>query len=132
LRHEAWGSRAFARASVRTVSVARADVAGPLGTSLRVTHSVYRVRRGDNLYLPEPGGDRLVLKAVSGAGERTRVELRVPAGRGAVLAALSLSAAPQRAPRPEWTLDWTRRTRARVRPRRRRRRGRPARPTPGR
>ena len=36
------------------------------------------LERGENLYLPEPQADRLVLRASSGAGSRTRAELRVP------------------------------------------------------
>lgn len=117
LRHEAWGARPFARELVRTLTAVQLAAAGPAGSSLRVTHSLFRVRRGESLYLPESASDRLVLRAVSGAGARTRVELKAPGGGGWISAGLNLSAtatAP-RAPRPQWTLNWTRRARTTVR-----------------
>ena len=71
------------------------------------------MRRGESLYLPEAETDRLILRAVSGEGERTRLEARAPFAGGRVRAALHLSAAPDRKTRADWTLDWTRRARLR-------------------
>jgi hypothetical protein len=113
LRHEAWGSRAPVRGSLRVVSAARVDARGPFGTALRVTHSTFRARRGESVYLPETESDRLVLRAVSGDGERTRVELSAPCAGGRAHLALDL-AAGGRTPGTRWTIDWTRRARTRA------------------
>ncbi len=113
VRHESWGERPWARAVVRSVTSARLEARGPLGLRLGVAHSVYKVRRGESLYLPEAESDRLVLRAVSGEGERTRIEARWPFAGGRVRAALHLNTAPDRRARPDWTLDWTRRARLR-------------------
>lgn len=117
LRHESWGERPWARAVVRAVTTARLEARGPAGLDLGLTHSVYRVQRGESLYLPEVESDRLVLRALSGEGERTRVEARTPFAGGRVRAALHL-AGTQAGDRPtQWTLDWTRRARVRGRDR---------------
>jgi len=113
LRHETWGAEPWVRASVRAVSTVRVELALPVGATARLTHSVYRVRTGESLYLPEPGIDRLVLRAVTGAGERSRLEVSVPAARGTIRAALDLSLVEEKLPRAQWTLDWIRRTRTR-------------------
>ncbi len=113
LRHEAWGERPWARGSVREVSAVRVEARAPAGALVQVTHSVYRVRRGESLYLPEAEADRLVLRAVSGAGERTRVEIAAPAAGGRLRAALNVTVAAGQRPRPQWTVDWTRRARTR-------------------
>jgi hypothetical protein len=115
LRHESWGERPWARAVVRAVTTARLEARGPAGLDLGLTHSVYRVQRGESLYLPEVESDRLVLRALSGEGERTRVEARTPFAGGRVRAALHLAGSPARDRRPQWTLDWTRRARVRGR-----------------
>jgi len=112
LRHETWGERPFARAAVRVATAARVEIAAPLGARLRVAHTAYRTRRGESLYLPESGSDRLVLRALSGAGERTRIELRVPLAGGVLDAAVALTRASG-VPRAQWTLDWRKRARVR-------------------
>jgi hypothetical protein len=116
VRHEAWGERRFAHGEVRAASSARIEVSAPFGVKLALAATAFRVRRGESLYLADSEGSRLVLRSLSGSGERTRLELQAPAGRGRVRAALNLD---ERAPRTraQWTLDWTRRTRASGAPR---------------
>ncbi len=112
LRHEVLGAERLGRDAVRTVTAALAEIAGPAGSGLRITHCVYRVRSGESLYLIETASDRVVLRAVSGTGRRTRVELRAPGAGGRVQATLELqgvAGVPAGAVRPRWTLDWTRR-----------------------
>ncbi len=113
LRHELWGARAFAREAVRRAVVARADRAVPYGGRLVVTHAVWRTRSGESLYLPEAGADRLVLRAASGAGSRTRAELRLPFAAGSIRLGLTLAAGGARggAKPPAWTVEWSRRSR---------------------
>lgn len=114
LRHEGWGAGPWARDEVRAVSTAGVDARGPWGLAVRVAHSVYRVQRGESLYLAEAESDRLVLRALSGEGSRTRLEARMPFAGGRVGATMQLtSTAVEREPRPQWTLDWTRRARLR-------------------
>jgi hypothetical protein len=115
LRHESWGERPWARAVVRAVTTARLEARGPAGLDLGLTHSVYRVQRGESLYLPEVESDRLVLRALSGEGERTRVEARTPFAGGRVRAALHLAGTQAADRRTQWTLDWTRRAQVRGR-----------------
>ena len=116
LRHETWGERAVLRATVRAVTTVRIDAGVPSRPTARLTHAVYRVRRGETVYLPEAGSDRLVLRALSGAGARTRLELGLPAGGGRLSAALEMTAAADKPPRLLWTFDWTRRARTRAAP----------------
>jgi hypothetical protein len=115
LRHEVFGAGRFAQAAVRVLTAARLEARLPAGAGLRVTHWDYRVARGENLYLPEASSDRLVLRAVSGTGRRTRLELRAPGAGGWIEAALTLAqAGPARAGAPlrvQWALGWTRRAR---------------------
>jgi hypothetical protein len=113
LRHEAWGKDRLARHAVRVVSGARVEARGPFGASLGVAHTVYHARRGESLYLAEAGADRLILRALTGDGERTRLEFRAPLGGGGLRAALDLATGGGKRPRPRWTLDWSRRARAR-------------------
>ena len=113
LRHEAWGEERLARHAVRVVSAAHVEARGPFGVTLGVAHTVFHARRGESLYLAEAEADRLILRALSGDGERTRLVVRAPAGGGALRAALELSTAGSKPPRPRWTLDWSRRARAR-------------------
>jgi hypothetical protein len=113
LRHELWGERSFARAAVRRVLVARAELAAAHGSRVSLTHAVWLVQRGESLYLPEPGADRLVLRASSGAGSRTRAELRLPLAAGDIRLGLTLATGGTRsgsAP-PVWTVEWSRRSR---------------------
>jgi hypothetical protein len=117
LRHEVLGAERLGRAAVRTVTAAQAELGGPSGSGLRITHCVYRVRSGESLYLIETASDRVILRAVSGTGRRTRVELRAPGAGGHINAALELQdaagAPASAANRPRWTLDWTRRAQSR-------------------
>ena len=113
VRHESWGERPWVRGVVRSVTSARLEARGPAGSRFTIAHSVFKVRRGESLYLPEAESDRLVLRAVSGEGERTRIEARLPFAGGRVRAALHLNTAPDRRARPDWTLDWSRRARLR-------------------
>ena len=114
LRQETWGARPFARGWVRTLTAARLESSGPAGSRIRVTHWVYRTRRGESLYLPESGSDRIALRVVSGVGTRSRLEMEAPVSGGRVRAGVSLAAPAgeaARTPRPQWTLTWTRRAR---------------------
>jgi hypothetical protein len=113
LRHEAWGEDRLARHAVRVVSGARVAARGPLGTAVEVAHTVFHARRGESLYLAEAEADRLIVRALSGDGERTRIEFRAPAVGGTLRAALDLAATGGKPPRPRWALDWSRRARAR-------------------
>jgi len=117
LRHEVLGAERLGRAAVRTVTAAQAGLEGPAGSGLRITHCVYRVRSGESLYLIETASDRVILRAVSGTGRRTRVEVRAPGAGGHINAALEIpgvaGAPASEATRPRWTLDWTRRARSR-------------------
>ena len=113
LRHEAWGEERLVRHAVRVVSAARVEARGPFGVTLGIAHTVFHARRGESLYLAEAEADRLILRALSGDGERTRLELRAPAGGGSLRAALDLATAGSKPPRPRWTLDWSRRARTR-------------------
>jgi len=117
LRHEVLGAERLGRTAVRTVTAARLELEGPAGSGLRITHCVYRVRSGESLYLIETASDRVILRAVSGTGRRTRVEVRAPGAGGHLNAALEVpgvaGARSSEATRPRWTLDWTRRARSR-------------------
>lgn len=108
LREEWWGEGAWVRGTVRSVSAAGVEIMGPARSVLRISHCAYRVRRGESLYLPEAESDRLVLRALTGVGERTRIETQLPlaGGVGRAAAAWTTASAP---PRVQWTLDWSRR-----------------------
>jgi hypothetical protein len=110
VRHELWGARPGLRDVTRAVSSCRIEARLPRGISLSLAHLVFRVRRGESLYLREAESDRLVLRALSGEGERTQLDLRLPFARGALRAGAQLTAplAGRRVPR--WTLEWTRRS----------------------
>ena len=114
LRHELWGARPLARDAVRRAVVARADWAAPFGGRLALQHAVWRVRSGESLYLPEAWSDRLVLRASSGTGSRTRCDLRLPLATGTARLGLSLAtggSAGSRARQPAWSVEWSRRSR---------------------
>jgi hypothetical protein len=116
LRHDVWGERAVIRAAVRAVTVVRIQAGTSPRPTLGLTHAIHRVRGGETVYLPEAGTDRLVLRALSGSGERTRLELGLPAGGGALRATLEIVAVAEKPPRLQWTFDWTRRARTRAAP----------------
>jgi hypothetical protein len=109
LRHEVWGHR-WARDAVRRVTTARTEVELGHWLRLRLTHSVFQLERGEHVYVPEPGADRLVMRALSGSGERVRFELGCPFAQGEIRAAVHHQRG-ERTPVAEWTLDWTRRAR---------------------
>jgi hypothetical protein len=111
LRHEWWGERAFVRSAVRRVSVASADAALPGGARLVVTHAAWLARRGERAYLLEDGEDRLVIRAISGAGTRTRCELNVPAMGGRARLSIAIAESGGKTAAPHWTAEWTRRAR---------------------
>lgn len=108
LREELWGEGAWVRGMVRSVSAAGVQITGPARSLLRISHCAYRVRRGESLYLPEAESDRLVLRALTGVGERTRIEMQLPlaGGVGRAAAAWTATSGPLRV---QWTLDWSRR-----------------------
>jgi hypothetical protein len=110
-RHERWGARRWARGEVRAMSTAHIGVESESGLAVRVTHATFRARRGEHVYLPEIDSDRLVLRALAGDGERTRVELHCPFAGGMAEAALNRTWAQARTPGLQWTLEWTRRAR---------------------
>lgn len=113
LRHEVFGAQPFAREAVRVVSSFQLDAPLGFGWAARLVHTSYRVRRGESLYLPEPASDRVVLRALSGDGERTRVELQAPIAGGRVNAGLTWDDTRGRTTRPRWSVEWARRARSR-------------------
>src|SRR5262249_50713195 len=110
LRHEGWGARGGLRAPVRAVTTARLEAVGPRRVRMALTHSVFHVRRGESLYLAEAASDRLVLRSLLGDGERSRLELPLPAGRGRVEADLWLRTNGGTRAAPRWALEWVRRS----------------------
>jgi len=111
VRHETWGARAMLRDVVRAVSSARLEARGPFGARVALTNAVFRTRRGESLYLGEAESDRVVLRALSGEGRRSRLELLVPAGRGRVRATLLVTTLGGVQSEPRWTMEWIRRSR---------------------
>jgi hypothetical protein len=107
-----FGTRSFARDAVRVASSLQLDAPLGFGWAARLVHTSYRVRRGESLYLPEPASDRVVLRALSGDGERTRVELQAPIGGGRVNAGLAWDDTRGRTSRPRWSVEWSRRARS--------------------
>ena len=112
-RHEVFGTRSFARDAVRVASSVQMEAPLAAGLALRLAHTVYRARRGESLYLPEPASDRVVLRALSGDGERTRLELDAPIAGGQMRAGLTWNDKRGVDTRPRWSLEWARRARAR-------------------
>jgi hypothetical protein len=113
LRHELWGTRAFARDAVRRALVARLEHELPRSGRIAVTHAVWDVRRGEVSYLPESGADRLVLRALAGRGYRSRVEVALPMTTGEVRLGLAWVTGGTRGGirPPTWTIEWVRRSR---------------------
>lgn len=111
LRHELWGERAFARLEVRRLLEATVQWPLAAGARLTVRHAVWRAMRSERLYLPEEDVDRVTLRAVTGAGARTRLQAALPALGGRVSASLVWTdPSPPRAT-PGWSVEWTRRVR---------------------
>lgn len=111
LRHELWGERAFARSALRRALVARGGTPLPFGGALSLQHAVWSARSGERVWLPEAGDDRLTLRALSGSGSRTRLDVDAPALGGRVRAGATWMQAATGARAPGWTLEWIRRTR---------------------
>ena len=109
LRNEIWGEGPWVRREVRRSSLAAVELAGPAGSTVRITHGVFRVRSGESLYLAEAESDRLVLRAFTGSGERTRLDVTAPLADGRARATVGMTATAGRPPRLQWTVDWTRR-----------------------
>jgi hypothetical protein len=110
LKHELWGSRGGLHAIRRGVTSAGVTASTPRGLRFALTHTLYRTEAGDTQYVGEQEDDRAVLRALSGAGRRTRFETGIPAVGGEIRAALIITAAARPAA-PAWTIDWTRRAR---------------------
>jgi len=111
MRLEAWGRGARAEDPMRAMSRAAFEVRTPLSGRLRVEHAVFRSGSGESLRLPEFDADRVVLRALTGAGERTRVDWNLPGPAGRVRAGWSYTATAKAPARTQWTLRWARRAR---------------------
>jgi len=110
---ENWGRRSRARSPVRSATLASVQVRAPFGAVLRAEERTFRSGAGEGWRAPDLEADRLVLRALSGAGERTRIDLTWPGPAGRLRAGWTLTAAATKPSRPQWTLDWTRRARVR-------------------
>ena len=111
-RHEVWSAGGALRVAVREVTAVRAVAVVPGGMSLSLGHALYRVRRGESLYLREAESDRVLLRALTGQGHRTRLDVAVPLARGTLRAALHLDVRERIRRAPRWDLEWSRRSRA--------------------
>ena len=113
LRHELWGTRAWARDAVRRALVVRLERDLPRAGRIAVTHAVWDLRRGEVSYLPESAADRLVLRALAGRGERSRIEVALPMTSGEVRLGLAWVTGGTRGGTrpPTWTIEWVRRSR---------------------
>ena len=111
---ENWGRRSLARSPVRAATVAALEVRTPFGATLRAEERAFRAGAGEGYRAPEFEADRLVLRALSGAGERTRIEIGLPAPAGRLHAGWSRTATATAPARPQWTVNWTRRARVRA------------------
>jgi len=113
---ESWGNRSRARSPVRAATLAALEVRTPLGGALHVEERAFRSGSGEGYRAPELEDDRLVLQALSGAGERTRIDLTLPGPAGRLRAGWTLTATASQPSRPQWTLNCTRRARVRAAP----------------
>ncbi len=111
LRHETWGARGGLREAVRVASSVRIEARMPGGIEAALGHCVFRVRRGENLYLREAESDRLMLRALSGEGQRTRLDLSVRLARGTLHATWHLADVTGRPEASRWALEWVRHSR---------------------
>jgi hypothetical protein len=111
-RHEVWGGQRL-RAAVRRASGVRIEAHAPGAVRVRVAHTAFQVGFGESLYLREAYSDRLVLRALTGRGTRTRVECRIPAAGGRLTLSAQLTRAHARPGRLVWTFDWARAARTR-------------------
>ena len=77
-----------------------------------MAHTVYRAHPGETVYVPERDSDRWVLRALSGAGDRTRATLRLPLAEGTLSGTLTLARA-RGTSKAQWAMQWSRRIRLR-------------------
>ncbi|HTM57355.1 MAG TPA: hypothetical protein VL123_02950 [Candidatus Udaeobacter sp.] len=112
-RQEISGARSGLRSVTRRAASAGVTATPVRGIELGIASTVYRSRSGEPQYLSEDENDRRVLHALAGAGRRSRMVLMFPAAGGRVRATLVLTQAADRVTMPQWTLDWTARTRTR-------------------
>ena len=112
VRDEWWGRRPFARGRVREALSAGVEAPLPAGAGAGIAHTVYRARAGETVYLPERDGDHWVLRALSGAGDRTRATLRLPLAEGTLAGVVTLGRTRGLEKR-QWSLQWSRRIRLR-------------------
>ncbi len=110
VREEVWGTRALARGTVRSLAAIGVEASAARRFRLRIAHTAYDVGFGERLYWSERDPDRLVLRPASGRGRRTEVEVDAGFGSGRLGAALRWIDRDGDAPRPRWTLDWSRRS----------------------
>jgi hypothetical protein len=101
---------------VRRAVVARGEWALPFGARVVLTHAVWRARSGESLMLPEARADRLVLRALGGAGTRTLGELQLPFASGTVRVSVGRTVGGTRVSPPTWSVEWSRRSRLSTRP----------------
>jgi len=88
----------------------RIEARGPRGARLVLSHTTFRTRRGESLYLAEAESDRLVLRALAGEGHRSRLELAAPVGQGRVIATVLTTSRTGAPTEPRWSLEWVRRS----------------------
>ena len=112
VRSERWGSRPFVRARVRESLAMGVEAPLPNGMSVHVSHTVYRAHSGETVYVPERDTDRWVLRALSGAGDRTRATLKLPLAEGTLSSSLVMTRARGPA-KTQWAMQWSRRIRLR-------------------
>ena len=114
VRSERWGSHPFVRARVRESLAMGVEAPLPNGMSVHVSHTVYRAHSGETVYVPERDTDRWVLRALSGAGDRTRATLKLPLAEGTLSSSLVMTRAHGPA-KAQWAMQWSRRIRLRRR-----------------
>jgi hypothetical protein len=115
VRHERAGGGAWGAQLTRTVTTMRAEGRASAGVGWSVAHAVHDARAGDLLYVRETEPGRLVLRALSGRGQRTVARLSAPAGRGRVEVQAALGETVGRPARLAWQVRWVRRARLGVR-----------------
>jgi hypothetical protein len=115
VRHETWGARAGLRDVTRLVTSFGIEARLPGGAAVSLAHCVFGARRGESLYLRETESDRMVLRALSGEGRRTRLFVTVPAGHGTLRLTGQITALESGPRSPRWSLEWTRRSRSATR-----------------
>ncbi|MGH3056178.1 MAG: hypothetical protein ACRDL7_14485, partial [Gaiellaceae bacterium] len=113
LRHEWWGAEGGLRRRVRELATAELESRPRPGMAAAVTVWLFSTTSGEPQYVSESEVDRTIWRAMAGAGHRTRLRATFPAAGGSVRAALTVSRTGGSLPPPQWTLDWTRRSRTR-------------------